>query len=30
MPWVFAAIWVPFGVLLVMGKGWGRAGGEGA
>jgi len=22
MPWVFAAIWVPFGVLLVAGKGW--------
>lgn len=22
MPWVFLAIWVPFGVLLVVGKGW--------
>jgi hypothetical protein len=23
MPWVFLAIWVPFGVLMVAGKGWG-------
>jgi hypothetical protein len=29
MPWVFLAIWVPFGVLLAMGKGWGgRSGGR--
>jgi hypothetical protein len=23
MPWVFLSIWIPFGVLLVVGEGWG-------